>query len=105
MPRIYVTDVNGHEHMIEGQSGLKLMEVLREYEFGVIASCGGMCSCATCHVYVDTEWLARLPEMQSDERELVSMLATYREGTSRLSCQVPFTEQLDGIRLTVAPEE
>jgi ferredoxin, 2Fe-2S len=105
MPRIFVTDINGTEHEIEGEAGLKLMEVLREYEFGVIASCGGMCSCATCHVYVDAEWLGKLPEMQSDELDLVSMLATYKPKTSRLSCQVTFTEQLDGIRLTVAPEE
>ncbi len=49
--------------------------------------------------------LARLPEMQYDERELVTILSTYRADASRLSCQVPFTADLDGIRLTVAPEE
>ena len=81
------------------------MEILREYDFGVIASCGGFLSCATCHVYVDQAWIDRLPEMQFDERELVSMLSTFREGSSRLSCQVPFTEALDGIKLRVAPEE
>jgi 2Fe-2S ferredoxin len=103
--KIYVTDIYGNEHVVEGRPGLKLMEILREYEFGVIASCGGFLSCATCHVYVDPEWIERLPEMHSDERELVSMLSTFRDGTSRLSCQVPFTEALDGIRLRVAPEE
>ena len=103
--KIYLTDIYGQEHVIEGQPGLKIMEILREYEFGVIASCGGFLSCATCHVYVDPEWIAQLPEMQFDERELVSMLTTFREGSSRLSCQVPFTEALDGIRLRVAPEE
>jgi 2Fe-2S ferredoxin len=103
--KIYVTDIYGNEHVVEGRPGLKIMEILREYEFGVIASCGGFLSCATCHVYVDPEWIERLPEMHSDERELVSMLSTFREGTSRLSCQVPFTEALDGIKLRVAPEE
>jgi 2Fe-2S ferredoxin len=105
MPSIYVTDVYGQEHTIEAPAGSKLMEVLREYEFGVAASCGGFCSCATCHVYVDPAWIGKLPEMQYDERELVSILSTYRQGTSRLSCQVPFTEELDGIKVTVAPEE
>ena len=105
MPRIHVTDINGNDHIIEGQIGLKLMEILREYDFGVAASCGGCCSCATCHVYVDPAWIAKLSEMQSDERDLISMLTTYNEETSRLSCQVPFTEQMDGIKVTVAPEE
>lgn len=105
MARIYVTDIYGNEHMVEGTAGRQLMEILREYEFGVAASCGGFCSCATCHVYVDPAWLAKLPDMQSDERELVSILSTFDKSTSRLSCQVPFTEQLDGIRVTVAPEE
>jgi 2Fe-2S ferredoxin len=98
MPTIHLTDVYGQEHTVEAVPGGKLMEVLREYEFGVVASCGGYCSCATCHVYIDAAWIDRLPEMQSDERDLV-------KGASRLSCQVPFTAELDGIRLTVAPEE
>lgn len=105
MPTIHLTDIYGKEHVIEAPEGGKLMEVLREYEFGVIASCGGYCSCATCHVYIDPSWIDRLPEMQYDERELVSILSTYRPGASRLSCQVPFTADLDGIRLIVAPEE
>ena len=103
--KIYVTDIYGQEHEVEARPGLKIMEILREYEFGVIASCGGFLSCATCHVYVDPEWVGRLPDMHSDEHELVSMLSTFREGSSRLSCQVPFTEALDGIKLRVAPEE
>lgn len=105
MARIYVTDIYGQEHVIEAPPGGKLMEVLREYEFGVAASCGGFCSCATCHVYVDPAWVERLSAMQYDERELVSILSTYRKDASRLSCQVEFTAELDGIRLTVAPEE
>lgn len=105
MPKIHVTDIYGQQHTIEGTVGMKLMEILREYDFGVIASCGGYCSCATCHVYVDAEWIARLPDRQSDEADLLSMLTTYDKASSRLSCQVVFTEALDGIRLTVAPEE
>ncbi len=103
--KIYLIDIYGIEHVIEGHPGRKLMESLREHEFGVTASCGGMCSCATCHVYVDPAWIEKLPEMQSDERELVTELITYQPGVSRLSCQIPFTEKLDGIKVTVAPEE
>ncbi len=105
MPTIHVTDIYGQQHTIEGTFGLKLMEILREYDFGIAASCGGYCSCATCHVYVDDEWLERLPDRQSDEADLLSMLSTYDKATSRLSCQVVFTPALDGIRLTVAQEE
>jgi ferredoxin, 2Fe-2S len=105
MPVIHLTDIYGNEHTIEGHVGCKLMETLREYEFGVTASCGGMCSCATCHIYVDPIWISKLPEMHSDERELITTLSTYQPPVSRLSCQVMFTEALDGIRVTVAPEE
>ena len=105
MALIHVTDINGIAHTIEAEPGRKLMEILREHDFGVAAACGGFCSCATCHVYIEPEWLSQLPEMQSDERELVTILATYHEGTSRLSCQMDFTPAMDGIRLTVAQEE
>jgi 2Fe-2S ferredoxin len=105
MPTIYVTDIYGQEHTIDAPAGRKLMEILREYDFGIAASCGGYCSCATCHVYVDPSWVDRLPQIQSDEQDLLSMLTTYDKHTSRLSCQVLFTDALDGIRLTVAPEE
>jgi 2Fe-2S ferredoxin len=105
MPAIHVTDIYGRQHTIEGKIGMKLMEILREYDFGVAASCGGYCSCATCHVYVDPAWIDRLPDRQSDEADLLSMLTTYDKAKSRLSCQVEFTAALDGIVLTVAPEE
>ena len=105
MPTIHVTDIYGKQHTIDAPLGLKLMEILREYDFGVAASCGGFCSCATCHVYVDPAWIDRLPDRQSDEEDLLSMLTTYNKATSRLSCQVEFTAALDGIQLTVAQEE
>ena len=105
MAKMVVTDQQGTVHEIEGQVGLKLMETLREHDFGVTAICGGLCSCATCHVLVDPVWADRLPEAQSDERELLVELQSFDPDRSRLSCQVEFTEQLDGIVLTVAPEE
>ena len=105
MAKMVVTDRDGNVHELEGQLGVKLMETLREYEYGVTAICGGLCSCATCHIYVSPEWQERLPAPQGDEKELLVELQHYDSGTSRLSCQVEFTEALDGLELKVAPDE
>ncbi|MBV8342052.1 MAG: 2Fe-2S iron-sulfur cluster binding domain-containing protein [Gammaproteobacteria bacterium] len=104
MALLRVVDRDGVEHEVEAREGLKLMETLRELDYGVAAICGGMCSCATCHVYVDPEWQARLPAMMSDERELISELAHHQEN-SRLSCQLEVTPQLAGLRVRIAPDE
>lgn len=105
MARMVVTDQGGQTHEIEGRAGLKIMETLREYDYGVTAICGGLCSCATCHVFVEPEWMSRLPAPQSDEKDLLVELQHYDPDRSRLSCQVEFTDALDGLTLTVAPEE
>jgi 2Fe-2S ferredoxin len=104
MARMIVVDRDGKEHAIEAKPGLKIMEILRELDYGVAAICGGLCSCATCHVYVDPEWTARLPKPQSDELELLRELGDFKEGTSRLSCQVDFTDALSGIKVAIAPD-
>jgi 2Fe-2S ferredoxin len=105
MAKLRVTDQGGQFHEVEGRTGLKIMETLREYDYGVTAICGGLCSCATCHILVDPEWLSRLPPPQSDEKDLLVELQHYDPARSRLSCQVDFSDALDGIPLTVAPEE
>src|SRR6187549_3510042 len=104
MATLQVIDRDGVSHDVEAKPGLKVMEVLRELDYGVAAICGGMCSCATCHVYVDPEWVDRLPPPMSDERELLSELSQARDN-SRLSCQVEFGESLAGLRVTIAPDE
>ncbi|MEA3175015.1 MAG: ferredoxin, 2Fe-2S [Gammaproteobacteria bacterium] len=104
MARMIVVDRDGKEHAIEAQPGLKIMEILRELDYGVAAICGGLCSCATCHVYVDSEWAPRLPKPQSDELELLRELGDFKEGASRLSCQVDFTDALSGIKVTIAAD-
>ncbi len=105
MANMVVTDRDGEVHEIEGSVGLKLMETLREYDYGVTAICGGLCSCATCHIFIDQDWMPRLPPPQGDEKELLVELQHYDPDRSRLSCQLDFTEALDGLALTVAPDE
>src|ERR1700734_4351961 len=102
MARVIVVDRAGKEHDSEAKPGLKVMEILRELDYGVAAICGGLCSCATCHIYVDESWTGRLPKPQSDELELLRELSDFRPATSRLSCQVEFTEALSGIKLAIA---
>jgi 2Fe-2S ferredoxin len=104
MARMIVVDRDGKEHEIEAKTGLKVMEILRELDYGVAAICGGLCSCATCHVYVDETWIGRLPKRQSDELELLNELPDFREATSRLSCQIDFTDALSGLKVTVAAD-
>lgn len=105
MAKMMVTDRDGNLHEIEGRAGVKLMETLREYDYGVTAICGGLCSCATCHIFIDPAWAGRLPAPQTDEKELLVELQHYEAGRSRLSCQVDFTEALDGLPLAIAPDE
>ena len=102
--RLHVVDRNGEAHDVETSTGGTLMETLREEEWGVAAICGGMCSCATCHVYIAPEWADKLPERQSDESDLLAELQ-FRQQTSRLSCQVRLTDALNGLSVTLAPEE
>jgi 2Fe-2S ferredoxin len=104
MARMIVVDRDGQEHEVDAKPGLKVMEILRELDYGVAAICGGLCSCATCHVYVDPAWVNRLPKPQSDELDLLKELPDYKDPVSRLSCQVDFTETLNGIKVTIAPD-
>ncbi|MDP6436927.1 MAG: 2Fe-2S iron-sulfur cluster-binding protein [Gammaproteobacteria bacterium] len=105
MGRIVVTDRAGDQHEIELEPGDNIMEPLRELSNGTEALCGGMCSCATCHVFIEPKWAAMLEGAQDDELELLEETETYRKDESRLSCQIEFSDELDGMRFTIAPEE
>jgi 2Fe-2S ferredoxin len=106
MGKIFVTDREGGEHELEIENGLSLMEPLRDLDSGGIeALCGGMCSCATCHVFIAEPWFSKLDERQDDELELLEGTECYAEDSSRLSCQVVMSDDLHGMRLTIAPEE
>ena len=104
MAELVIVDRDGKEHRVAGKLGVSVMETLRELDYGVAAICGGMCSCATCHVYVDPSFADKLPAKQGDEQELLQELSGYQP-TSRLSCQVQFTEALDGLKVAIAPDE
>jgi 2Fe-2S ferredoxin len=104
MIKIRVIDLEGREHELDARKDELLMDVLREQDWGVAALCGGMCSCGTCHVFIDDEWLERLPERDSGEMELLESLDHFRPN-SRLSCQLRMRPHHNGLSLMLAPEE
>jgi 2Fe-2S ferredoxin len=105
MPRLIVVTRDGTERETAGRAGWSVMENIRDNGFDeLLALCGGCCSCATCHVHVDPEWLDRLKPMKADEDELLDS-SDHRRPNSRLSCQILFAPELDGLRVTIAPED
>ena len=105
MPKLIVTTRDGSEQEFDGGSNLSVMEVIRDSGIDeLLALCGGCCSCATCHVYVDPAFSDKLPEMTEDENDLLDS-SDHRNETSRLSCQINLTAELDGLRVTIAPED
>ncbi len=105
MPKMFVIDREGGQHEFNLEDGQSIYEPLRELDDGIEALCGGMCSCATCHVFIESEWAGKIPAAQDDELELLEETECFKEGESRLSCQVVMTDELDGVRITIAPEE
>jgi len=101
--KIFAKDRDGKEIEIEGREGWTIMEMLREAGLPITAECGGACACATCHVYVDEEWAAKLNPASDMEVDMLDM-ALAVQPNSRLSCQLTCSEELDGIKVTLAPE-
>lgn len=105
MPQITVINQAGEESTIDAPTGRTLMEVIRDNGFDeLLALCGGCCSCATCHVHIDPEFAAQLPKMSEDENDLLDS-SDHRNGESRLSCQIPVTDAMEGLRVTIAQED
>ena len=103
--RLVVIRRDGSETVIEAAAGHLVMELIRDHGIDeLLAMCGGCCSCATCHVHVDPAFADKLPPMSGDENDLLEGAAS-RDANSRLSCQIPFTPALNGLRVTVAEEE
>jgi 2Fe-2S ferredoxin len=101
--KVYVTDLKGVEHPVEPILKWTLMEIIRDADLPIKAECGGSCACATCHVYVDPEWLAKLPAQESEERDTLDGGFDVRPN-SRLACQITFTPELDGLRVTLSKD-
>ena len=101
--KLNVIDRDGEKHELEAVEGWRVMEIILDYGLPIKAECGGCCSCATCHVYVDEEWEEKLPDMRDDEEEMLDE-AFFVEDNSRLSCQLIMSEELDGLEVTLAPE-
>jgi 2Fe-2S ferredoxin len=105
MPKLVVVNRAGEEKTVEAEAGLSVMEAIRDNGFDeLLALCGGCCSCATCHIFVDPAFTDKLPAMSEDENDLLDS-SDHRNETSRLSCQVQITGALDGLRVTIAPED
>ncbi len=106
MPQITVTSRDGAQHRIDAEVNQTLMEVIRNNSIdGLDAICGGCCSCATCHIYVDPEFIERLPPVSEDEDILLDGSNHRRPEVSRLSCQIRMSDSLDGLTLEIAPED
>jgi 2Fe-2S ferredoxin len=100
MPKITYIDQDGTERTVEAELGATVMETAINNDVpGILATCGGSCSCATCHVYVDEEWFDKLPPLSIEELDMLDT-AHDLEPNSRLSCQILVTEEIDGLIVT-----
>ncbi|MGQ5702559.1 2Fe-2S iron-sulfur cluster-binding protein [Sandaracinobacteroides sp. A072] len=105
MPTLIVVDRSGNEKAVSGDTGLSVMEVIRDNGFDeLLALCGGSCSCATCHIHVAPEWMDKVGGPSEDESDLLDS-SDFRTETSRLSCQIQFSDALDGLKVAIAPED
>jgi len=99
LPKIIFIEANGAEHPVEADLGRTVMEAALKHAVpGIDADCGGSCSCATCHVYVDDAWVPRVGG-RNDMEGMMLEFAEAVEPSSRLSCQIQVTPDLDGLML------
>ena len=97
MPTITFIEHNGTEHQLDAAEGTSAMQAAVNAGISsVLADCGGACSCATCHGYVDEAWVARLPEPTATEKDMIECTLD-PQPNSRLTCQIKITPELDGL--------
>jgi ferredoxin, 2Fe-2S len=106
MPTITFIHPNQRSERIDASVGESAMQAAVTHGIAeIVAECGGNAMCATCHVYVDSEWLDRLPTMSADEDALLDGTAADRRPNSRLSCQIKLTPELDGLVLVLPDKQ
>jgi 2Fe-2S ferredoxin len=105
MPKLIVVSRDGSEKTVEAENGLSVMEAIRDNGFDeLLALCGGCCSCATCHVFVDDAWMGVVGGPGEDENDLLDS-SDHKQASSRLSCQIEMSDALDGLKVVIAPED
>jgi ferredoxin, 2Fe-2S len=105
MPTVTYIESDGTTHTVEARLDRTLMQIAVEHSVpGILADCGGSCSCGTCHAYVEPAWRDKLPPISESEEFMLEAVIEPREG-SRLCCQVPMTQELDGIVLRLPAEQ
>lgn len=106
MPKVIFIEADGTRHEVEGKNGVSLMEIAISNNIdGVEAECGGSCMCATCHCFIEEDFSAAIPAMESDEDEMLGFTAVDRTSSSRLSCQIKMSDELAGIEVNLPSEQ
>jgi len=100
MPKITFVNRDGTEKVVDAKTGFSLMEVAVENDIDIEAACEGSLACATCHLVLDSDWYERLGAPSEDEEDMLD-LAFGLTKTSRLSCQIRVTDELDGLRVSL----
>ena len=105
MPQVTFIDPDGTEHVVQAPVGRTLMQAaVANGVTGILGDCGGSCSCATCHGYVDPRWAGQLPKISETEADMLDGVPVRREN-SRLCCQIPLSDALDGIVVQLPDEQ
>ncbi len=105
MPNLTYIESDGTTHHVEARIDRSVMQIAVEHSVpGILADCGGSCSCGTCHAYVDAQWLDKLPPLSESEAFMLEAVPEPREG-SRLCCQLPMRAELDGMVVRLPAEQ
>ena len=105
MTHIIFIQHDGATQEVDAEDGISLMQAAVDNMVpGIVGDCGGCCSCATCHVHIDPSFMDKMPKLSEDENDLLES-SDHRNEFSRLSCQIPITDALEGLKVTIAQED
>jgi len=104
--KLIFVGADGSEHVVDGTVGESVMVAAVQHGVsGIIAECGGNASCATCHVWVEDEYVDAVGEPNDAEEDMLDLAVTERRSGSRLSCQITVTDELDGLTVEIPPDQ